>query len=195
MYQKLKNYFSTFVQPTEEEWGDIEQCFSVKKVPKNSFILKEGAVCQEMNFINSGMFRSYYLKDGKEITTNFFFEGSLMADYNSFVSQKPSFEYLQAAEDSELVYFSNANMQYYYEKYAMMQKFGRLIAEKIITNISRRQQDFLVLTPKERYLNLLEKRPKVLLNIPQVHVATYLGITPEYLSRLRRELKNTNSKK
>jgi len=193
MHQKLRAYFSTFVQPTDEEWAAMAQCFYVKQLPKNDFILKAGAVCKEMNFINKGGYRSYYLKDGKEITTNFFFSNSFVADYSSFVTQQPSFEYIEAVEDSELVTFSYKDMQYYYEKYPMMQKFGRLIAEKIITNISNRQQDFLLYTPKERYLNLIKRRPKVVLNLPQIHVATYLGITPEYLSRIRRELKDINS--
>lgn len=190
-YQKLKAYFSTFVKPTEEEWADMEQCFRVKKVAKNSFLLEEGTICKEMNFLNRGLYRSYNLKDGKEITTNFFFEGSLIADYSSFVTQKPSYEYFQAVEDCELISFTYNDMQHYYEKYPMMQKFGRLIAEKVITNIYQRQQDFLLFTPKERYLNLIQRRPKVVLNLAQIHVASYLGITPEYLSRLRRELKNT----
>jgi len=193
MYHKLKAYFSTFVEPTEEEWTDMTQCFRVKKIPKNSFLLEEGLVCKEMNFINSGLCRSFQLKDGKEITNNFFFEGSLIADYSSFITQQPSFQYIQTLEDTEVVYFSYASMQHYYEKYFTMQKFGRLIAEKIILNINQREQAFLLYSPKERYLNLIKKRPKVILNLPQIYVASYLGITPEYLSRLRRELKNTNS--
>lgn len=193
MYQQIRAYFSTFVQPTDEEWADMEQCFFVKKLSKNEYILKAGAICKEMTFVNKGVYRSYYLKDGKEITTNFFFRDSFIADYSSFVTQRPSFEYIQAVEDSELVAFKYEDMQYYYEKYPMMQKFGRLISEKIIINISSRQQDFLLYTPKERYLNLIKRRPKVILNLPQIHVATYLGITPEYLSRIRRELKDTNS--
>lgn len=192
MYQKLKAYFSTFVEPTEEEWADMTQCFSIKTIPKNSFLLEAGKVCQKMNFINSGMCRSFQLKDGKEITNNFFFEGSLIADYSSFITQKPSFQYIQTLEETEVVYFSYESMQHYYEKYFTMQKFGRLIAEKIILNINQRERDFLLFSPKERYLNLIKKRPKVILNLPQIYVASYLGITPEYLSRLRRELKNTN---
>jgi len=160
---------------------------------KNEYLSQEGQISQQMYFLNTGMCRSFNLKDGKEITTNFFFQGSLVTDYSSFVQQKPSSEYFQLLEDAELIYFSHADMQRMYDKYYNLQKFGRLIAEKIFLNFYQRQQDFLLRTPKERYLNLVKRRPKVILNLPQIHVASYLGITPEYLSRLRRSLKNVSS--
>jgi len=193
IYQKLKTYFFSFVVVSEEEWADLATCFKVKKMAKNEYLSQEGQISQQMYFLNTGMCRSFNLKDGKEITTNFFFQGSLVTDYSSFVQQKPSSEYFQLLEDAELIYFSYADMQRMYDKYYNLQKFGRLIAEKIFLNFYQRQQDFLLRTPKERYLNLVKRRPKVILNLPQIHVASYLGITPEYLSRLRRSLKNVSS--
>lgn len=190
-YEKLKTYFFSFIAVPEMEWLDIASCFKTKQLAKNDYLLTAGSICKEMYFLNTGMCRSFTLKDGKEITTNFFFTGSLVADYSSFVQQKPSTEYIQLLEAAELVYFSYEAMQKMYAEYYNMQKFGRLIAEKIFLNIYQRQQDFLLSTPKERYLNLIKRRPKVVLNLPQIHVASYLGITPEYLSRLRRELKKT----
>ncbi|MEM6318157.1 MAG: Crp/Fnr family transcriptional regulator [Bacteroidota bacterium] len=187
--QKFRNYFCTFVQPTDEEWQDLERVYRIKQLKKGDFLVSAGKVCREMNFLNTGNCRTYNLRDGKEITTNFFFAGSLVSDYSSFVQQIPSLEYIQALTDCEVLYFSYESMQYFYEKYPVMERFGRLIAEKVFLNIYQRQNDLLLLTPKERYLKLLKRRPKVVLNLPQIYIASYLGITPEYLSRLRRELK------
>ena len=188
-YQQLKEYFFSFVSVSEKEWADLSSCFKVKTMAKNEYLSQEGQICNQMYFLNSGMCRSFNLKDGKEVTTNFFFQGSLVNDYSSFIQQKPSTEYFQLLENAELIYFSYEDMQRMYDKYYNLQKFGRLIAEKIFLNFYQRQQDFLLRTPKERYLNLIKRRPKVILNLPQIHVASYLGITPEYLSRLRRELR------
>ncbi len=193
VYEQLKQYFFSFVVLPDLEWADLETCFHFKKLSKGTYLLKAGKVCRKMYFLNSGMCRSFTIKDGKEITTNFFFSGSLVADYSSFVQQQPSTEYIQLLEDAAVVYFSYEKMQQMYEKYYNMQKFGRLIAEKIFLNIYQRQQDFLLRTPKKRYLDLVQRRPKVVLNLPQIYVASYLGITPEYLSRLRRDLKTINA--
>ena len=190
-YQQLKDYFFSFVPVSEEEWADLTSCFEVRKMAKNEYLSQEGQICRQMYFLNTGMCRSFNLKDGKEITTNFFFQGSWVTDYSSFIQQKPSTEYFQLLEDAELVHFSYKDLQRMYDKHYNLQKFGRLIAEKIFLNFYQRQQDFLLRSPKERYLNLIERRPKVIQNLPQIHVASYLGITPEYLSRLRRELKKT----
>lgn len=192
-YQQLKDYFFSFVPVSAEEWADLSSCFKVKTMAKNEYLSREGQICNQMYFLNSGMCRSFNLKDGKEVTTNFFFHGSLVNDYSSFIQQQPSTEYFQLLEKAELIYFSYSDMQRMYDKYFNLQKFGRLITEKIFLNFYQRQQDFLLRTPKERYLNLIKRRPKVILNLPQIHVASYLGITPEYLSRLRRELREANS--
>lgn len=189
VYQKFKDYISTFIQLTEEEWADMAQYYRVKKLAKNDFLIKEGQICRAMNFLNKGTCRTFNLKNGKEITTNFFFDGSFITDYSSLITQKPTTEYIQALEECEFIYLSYQKMQEFYQKYASMQLFGRLIAEKVFLNLYQRQQDFLLLNPKERYLALMERRPKVVLNLPQIYVASYLGITPEYLSRLRRELR------
>ncbi|MEM1121904.1 MAG: cyclic nucleotide-binding domain-containing protein, partial [Bacteroidota bacterium] len=105
-YQKFRTYFSTFVQATDEEWQDLERVYRIKQLKKGDFLVTAGKVCREMNFLNKGNCRTYNLKDGKEITTNFFFAGSLVSDYSSFVQQTPSYEYIQALTDCEVIYFS-----------------------------------------------------------------------------------------
>ncbi len=191
MYEKLKKYHFSIVPLTEEEWAMKVRHIQIKKLRKNDFLIKEGQTCTSVHFVNKGSFRTYNLIKGKEVTTNFFFDGSYASDYVSYLTQKPSLEYIQALEDCEIFSFPYDRMQEMYESNPKIQKFGRLIAEKIFINMYRRQQEFLFFTPKERYLNLLKRRPKVIQQIPQIYIASYLGITPEYLSRIRNELKST----
>ncbi len=191
-FDRIKQFSHSIVDFSEAEWAEKELSLQVKEVKKNEYILQEGEVCKSMSFINSGIFRVFSMVKGKEITTNFFFDGSFMSDYMSIVTRQPSGEYIQALTDSEIVTISYENMQDMYERYPNWQKFGRLIAEKVFTSMYKRQQEFLFYTPTERYLKLMKKRPKVLLHIPQVYIASYLGITPEYLSRIRRELRETS---
>ncbi len=188
-YQPLKAYVCSFVPLSEEEWEAQEAYLQVKSLSKQDFLIREGQICPAIYFINQGSFRTYHLIKGKEITSNFFFAGGFIADYGSLVRQKPSNEYIQALEDAELVSLSYAHLQELYDRYYNYQKFGRLINEKVLINMYLRQQELLLYTPKERYLHLLKRRPKVILQLPQIYVASYLGITPEYLSRLRREIK------
>lgn len=190
MYEKIRQYTSSIVPFTDEEWAAKVPYLTTQQLNKGDFLVREGQICRAVHFIDSGMFRTYNLVGDKEVTTNFFFESSYASDYVSFVTQTPSKEYIQALEDSVVISFPYDRMQELYEQYPAFQKYGRLTAEKIFTSIYRRQQEFLFFSPKERYLNLMKKRPKVIRHIPQVYIASYLGITPEYLSRIRNELKN-----
>ena len=191
MYDKLKTFYYSYVPLTPEEWEDKIQYLTVRKVKKNEFIVQPGQICRSVHFINEGVFRTYNLIGDKEITTNFFFDCGYVTDYASYINQIPAREYIQALTDGELLSFPHEKMQEMYEKYPRAQKYGRLIAEKIFVNTYSRQQEFLFLNPKERYLKLLKKRPKVVQRIPQHYIASYLGITPEYLSRIRKELTQT----
>lgn len=192
-FDRVKKFTHSIVDFSEEEWADKESRMQVRQIKKGDYLLREGEVCRHLGFINQGIFRVFSMVNGKEITTNFFFDGSFISDYMSFVKQKPSGEYIQALTDSEITLTAYDDIQYIYETYTNWQKFGRLIAEKVFTSMYKRQQDFLFYSPTERYLKLMEKRPKVLLHIPQVYIASYLGITPEYLSRIRRELRTTST--
>lgn len=186
-YQKLKDYFFSFIPYDEEQWLAQRGHLRIRKVPKNEFILQPKAVEQEIHFVNNGSFRVFNIVGEKEITTNFFFEGSYVLNFMSLITGEPSDEYIQALEDSEIISLPQKKMERLREKFPNCQKFGRLIAEKAFVSMYRRQQAFLFLTPQERYLQLLEKRPKVIERVPQHYIASYLGITPEYLSRLRRK--------
>lgn len=190
MILKLKNKIEKIIQNPVE---DCDLYFSNSKIPLKipvkEYFLKEGTVCQQMAFIEKGELRMFYItEEGKEINVEFFFENDFVASYQSFLQQTNSKYYIQAISDCELITISHKTLQNAYANSPYWQKFGRIIAEKVFTLAEQRTESFLFYNAEERYLNLLKNRPIIFKKIPLYHIASYLGIEPESLSRLRRTL-------
>jgi CRP/FNR family transcriptional regulator, anaerobic regulatory protein len=184
----IRNYVSRFITFTEEEWR-VHQSMLVRRfLKKGEFILRGGEVCNHVTFLNKGFVRVYNVVNDEELTANFAFEGNYVTDYTSFVSRQPSLDNIVAMEDLEILQLNYNDMQAAYEKYPVWQKFGRLIAEYILIFATERSRTFLFLSPEERYLKLIKDRPKVIANVPLKYIASYLGITPEALSRIRKRM-------
>jgi CRP/FNR family transcriptional regulator, anaerobic regulatory protein len=184
----IRNYVSRFITFTEEEWR-VHQSMLVRRfLKKGEFILRGGEVCNHVTFLNKGFVRVYNVVNDEELTANFAFEGNYVTDYTSFVSRQPSLDNIVAMEDLEILQLNYNDMQAAYEKYPVWQKFGRLIAEYILIFATERSRTFLFLSPEERYLKLMKDRPKVIANVPLKYIASYLGITPEALSRIRKRM-------
>jgi CRP/FNR family transcriptional regulator, anaerobic regulatory protein len=184
----IRNYVSRFITFTEEEWR-VHQSMLVRRfLKKGEFILRGGEVCNHVTFLNKGFVRVYNVVNDEELTANFAFEGNYVTDYTSFVSRQPSLDNIVAMEDLEILQLNYNDMQAAYEKYPVWQKFGRLIAEYILIFVKERSRTFLFLSPEERYLKLMKDRPKVIANVPLKYIASYLGITPEALSRIRKRM-------
>ncbi|OAB80004.1 Crp/Fnr family transcriptional regulator [Cochleicola gelatinilyticus] len=188
MILKLKSKIEKIAQVPVE---DCELYFSNSriplKIPAKKYFLTEGQVCKKMAFIEKGELRMFYITDeGKEINVEFFFENDFVASYQSFLHQSKSKYYIQAISDCELITISNKTLQKAYENSSYWQKFGRIVAEKVFTLAEQRTESFLFYTAAERYLNLQKNRPILFEKIPLYHIASYLGIEPESLSRLRK---------
>jgi CRP-like cAMP-binding protein len=160
----------------------------VKHFKAKQFVLKEGEVCRHLNFVISGLMRYFYIVDGEEVTGQFFFENGWYADLGSFLSEQPSRQNIQTIENSVLVQISKANLYELYEKEPVFERFGRLLAEYSFLGIRGRYEKFSLLTPEEHYLRLITERPKVIERVPLKYIASFLGIKPESLSRIRKRL-------
>jgi CRP-like cAMP-binding protein len=188
----LRKYISQFISFNEEEWQMHQALLTRRFLKKGEFLLKAGEVCNHITFINKGLFRTYVIINDDEVTSNFAFEGNYITEYTSFVSRQPSIDNIVAMEDTEILQMSYNDIQTTYEKAPVWQKFGRLMAEYVLTFISSRNKSLLFNTPEERYLKLMKERPKVIERIPQHYIASYLGVKPESLSRIRKRLMNSN---
>lgn len=187
----LQKYITQFISFSEEEWQMHQAMLTRRFLKRGEFLLRAGEVCDHITFINKGVFRTYMIIDDEEMTSNFAFEGNYVTEYTSFVSRQPTTDYIVAMEDAEILQLEYNQLQAGYDKAPVWQKFGRLMAEYVLTFISSRNKSLLFNTPEERYLKLMKERPKVIERIPQHYIASYLGIKPESLSRIRKRLMET----
>lgn len=187
-FVSIRNFASRFVQFSEEEWQAHQACLTRRFLQKGEFLLKGGDVCDHVSFLTKGLARVYNIVNEEELTINFAFEGNYITDYPSFVTRKPSFDYIIAMENVEVLQINYTQLQRIYEAYPIWQKFGRLMAEYILVFVVERNKSLLFLSPEERYLKLMQERPKVISNVPLKYIASYLGITPEALSRIRKRM-------
>jgi CRP/FNR family transcriptional regulator, anaerobic regulatory protein len=193
MYSQIKAYLSRFIHLTEEEFEAFAGKLVAKKLKKKEVYFLEGEISRQVAFINKGCLRYYYLVNGEEHTGQFFFENSFYTDYESFLSGQPSRQNIDALEKTELLLLSRTDLYQFYETNPKFERFGRLMAENAYLGLRKRNNELLNLNPEERYVQLLRERPKVMERIPQHYIASYLGIKPESLSRIRKRIARQNA--
>ena len=187
--QRLRHQIEQFVALTDDDWALLEPHLTVSTLKKHQLFAEEGRVSTEVAFILDGMFRQFYTKDGDERTTYFFFENQFLSAYISCLTGKPSLITIEALSDSTYISFPYAVLHELFEQRMVWQKFGRLIAEYLTIGLEERMVSLLLLSPEERYLDLLEGgKKKILERVPQHYIANYLGITPVSMSRIRNRI-------
>ncbi len=189
MFENIKSYYLKLIpELSENDWLTLESYLQIKEYKKSDFIVKQNEICNYVYFIEKGFCRFFKLIDGKEIATGFIPENEYVSSYDSFLTRQPAFENLDVLEDSTLICLSYANMQILYEQLPIFQIFGRKMAEMLFIWITERSNNLLLLTPEQRYQNIIQKEPYLLQRIPQYMLASYIGVTPEHLSRIRKKI-------
>ena len=187
--RQLRQHIHQFVALSDEEWQGLEPHLSIIHLKKNQFIATQGVVAGQIGFVLEGVFRQFYTKDGEERTTYFFFDQQLIAAYMSCITARPSPVNIEALSDATCLVFPYSVLKALFSQYAGWQEFGRLFAEYIMVALEERMAGLLMLSPEERYLALLEGDQRHLLQrVPQHYIATYLGITPVSMSRIRNRI-------
>ena len=187
-FEPFKNWLKQTSFLTEADCALFEPFLQTKQLAAKECFLAEGKVCSEIGFINKGGFRTYYLADGKEINTRFVFENDFVVDYDSFLEAKPSKYLIEALEDSEIVTFNQQALFNGYNQSQNWERFGRIMAEQSYKLTTARVESFLFMDGEQRYLNLLKNEPVIFQRIPLYHIASYLGLERESLSRLRNKI-------
>jgi len=167
---------------------DIESYFFSERVSKGHCLLKEGQVCKKIYFVSSGCFKTYTIVDGKENVLDFFVEGDWFVELSSFVNKSPSPFYIEAIENSEFFYVLKDDFEELRTKYNSLERFYCKLLEKYIPRIINLLNDKLSISNEERYCKLIKERPDFINRIPQYLIASYLGLSPEGLSKLRRRI-------
>jgi CRP-like cAMP-binding protein len=187
MKQLLRQAISQTIAIDDDEWAAFEPHIFTRKIKKRDLLLAEKQVCDEICFVVDGSFRQFYIVDGEEKTTFFFFEQQFACDYDSFLTRRPCDHYIEAMEDTTVLYFSREVLLRLYKLYPKYETFGRLIAENVYLCIKERLHHFLLEKPEARYKKFMSsyEAEKIMQRAPQHYVASYLGITPVSLSRIR----------
>ena len=175
-----------FLPFTAEELALLKPDVAMMSLRRGSPFAEEGKVAKLIGMVVRGDMRHYYTRDGIERTTYFYFEGALVGDYFSCVTGQPGKLTIEAITDCEVLVFPYAVLKNLFVKSHTWERFGRLLAEYIALGLEERMVTLLMMTPEERYQDLLaSNRDKILARIPQHYIASYLGITPVSLSRIR----------
>lgn len=185
---KVKSFIDRIITVTDEEWAVHRKLLRYEAFDKGDFLLRAGQVCNRVSFVSTGLVRMYKTIRDQDFTMFFAFGGEYVTDYASFLTRTPSDTYLQALEPTEAVHLYYDDMQSGYEQYPIWQKYGRLIAEFIYIALARRTHMLQTSTPEELYLSLLNETPHIVEQVPQHYIASYLGIQPESLSRIRKRM-------
>jgi len=184
----LQIFMLQMVKLEDAAWHDMQQRLHTRTYKKKQLFIAEGKVCREIAFIAKGSFRYYKTIDGIEVSTFFSFEHNWAGAYTSFLRKTPSFVSVEAMEDCEVLVLGYDDMQYLYDHYITFERFGRLMAEYLVTCLDDRMHSLLLKTPEERYLKTLTDNSIYFERVPQHYIASYLGIAPESLSRIRKRV-------
>lgn len=187
MFDKLRTFFEHSIPITDEQFEFIKTLFVERKVQKGEFLLREGEITRHSIFVASGCLRTYTIDDdGKEHIVQFSPENWWTGDI-SFTANVPSQCFIEALEDSEVLLTETGSIQKMAEYIPRMGTFYQIALEKSAAAKNERIVSALSSTAEERYNNFVKKYPSLLQRVPQHMIASYLGISPETLSRIRKK--------
>ncbi|MEM6766076.1 MAG: Crp/Fnr family transcriptional regulator [Bacteroidota bacterium] len=193
MFDNFWAFTDQFVTFNQKEKELIKAAITLTDTPKNCILIDIGEVAQEIYFINKGLLRYYYLTDdGNEVTGFIFQENMFAGSHESFFSQLPSIQVLESLEDSELLAFSFDSLHQLFEKVPKMNIFTRKLLEMRMSFAQKIIASLIIHKPQERYTSYQELHPGLENRIPQHILASYMGITPVSLSRIRKRLAEGN---
>jgi CRP-like cAMP-binding protein len=177
-----------FVRLTEAEVSAILPLMKNSEYQKGQHLTKQGETENYLYFITEGCIRNYTIHNGEEYSLDFYFTGNFTTSYMSFLLREPSTVNVQAMIPSKVIRIHYNDVQLLYSKYKNVERLGRLLTESSYIRRTKREFAFIMQTAEERYLTLMASHSQIIQDIPQKHIASYLGIKAESLSRIRRAL-------
>ncbi len=186
MYENLKQFVEQFANLSREEWEAVMPLIEIRKLRKNDYFVKEGEIARYISFTQSGYLRVYYNHDGDEITRDISPLHTFVTALPSYVSQTPSYEVIQAVTDVELFVIYRDHLEALYDRFNNWQRVGRRVMEEMFVQTQSRIYAFITQPAEERYKAMMKQFPDIFQHVPLQFIASYLGITSQSLSRLRR---------
>ena len=185
--KNFKSYINSNFKFTDDEVNKIAACFVPKSLSKKDYFLKEGEYCKNVGYVEVGSFLYFQLIDGEEKVCDFAFENDWVTQYKSLLGNMPSDMNIRALEDSTVLYMNWEKMEALTEELPKVGIIRSTLAEQYFTKSNERATNLTTLDAKGRYQALLDELPDIHQRVPQYHIASYLGIKPQSLSRIRAE--------
>jgi CRP-like cAMP-binding protein len=186
MFETIDRFIAKHITLNDEERNFFHSLLRIRKVKKKNFLLQEGEICDFEAFIIKGCIRSYYLdKEGVETILLFAVEEWWVSDITSFADRKPSNLFIETIEDSELLILDFAGKNTLLEKIPAFEHMYRILVQRSLGVLQQRFYSTISETAEERYKQFLEKYPLVAQRVPQHQIARYIGVSPEFLSKVR----------
>ena len=189
MNEKLINIINETVLLTQEDVLLCDQYFETFLVSKNTVLEKQDKIPEYLYFIATGFMRLFYMDgNGDEITTNLSSSNTFLASFLSFIHQKKAKENVECITECEIAKIHRSNLATLIDRSENFKKFSLIIFEHAITSTENRANDLATLSAEQRYKKLMENQPEILQNVPIQYIASFLGMKPESLSRIRRQM-------
>ena len=187
--EPLLDYLSSYMPLSEEEIGGLESAFVERKIKRRQFILQEGDVCKLNSFVVEGCFRMYLVdKNGKEHNLQFAVENWWIGDIGSFHSGEPSRLYIEALENSTILQIKKEDQLKLFVEHPKFNRIFRVFTENALVSCQKRILQNISSTAEERYLDFVKEYPFFFNRISNVQIASFLGVTPEFLSTIRKKI-------
>lgn len=189
MTELLIQNISKHITLSNKEMEYFYSLFKKKEVKKKNFLMRKGEICKFEGFVTKGLFRVYHIdNNGVEQVLYFAQESWWITDIDSFTNEKPSHLYIQALENSEVLLISKKDKEFAYNTIPKIEKLFRIMTQKTHIALQRRMIDNLSKTADQRYIDFIEKYPKLFQRLTNIQIAAYLGISHEFLSKIRRKI-------
>lgn len=186
MKDEFRKFISNFPFLTSDEAEIIVENTELREFSKGDILLNEGSISTNCYAVIRGCVREYYIKDGLEKTTGFFTEGQSVNSFSSYTNQVPSKHFLECSEDSLLTIGNQSLVDQMCERIPRLMEFIKNEVEKDAGALQERMATFMTSSPEERFSDLMDNNPSLLNRVPQHQIASYLGVTPESLSRIKK---------
>lgn len=186
MIINLTDHIKKFIELNDADIELVNSAVTIKSVKKKAFLLEPDHTCKEIYFVSKGCLRLYFInKKLNEQITQFAIENWWMSDYSSLESETPSNYYIQAVEHSEIISINKIKLENLFEKIPRLERYFRIVQQRAFIAAQRRIEYIYSFNDEERYRNFSDRFPGFIQRIPQYMLASYLGFTPQFMSKIR----------